>query len=307
MSNKQGVGTGLSSLLGASKRKSRNRAAESHSQPPIEPNGERLVELDINIINRGDYQPRRHFNPELLQELADSIASGGLIQPILVRMRNGGYELIAGERRWRASKLAGLNTIPAIVRELDDRTVAAVSLIENIQRADLNPLEEAEAFHRLCTEFKLTHQVVADKVGRSRVAVTNLMRLLELHDEVKGLVNKGALEMGHARALLGAPLDDQPTIANRILQSSMTVRGVEKLIKNIREGVTTKHKLPTEQPPHLEQLRHKLATLTSAPVNVWKAHDGTCKVSIEYHSVSNLETIINALENSQRETNPEHS
>jgi len=171
---------------------------------------DRLRMLGVDQITRGMYQPRRHFDQDLLQELADSIKAQGLIQPILVRAYAGKFELIAGERRWRASQLAGITDIPAIVRDMDDQSVAAVSLIENIQRADLNPLEEAQALERLCGEFSMTHQQVAEAVGRSRVAVTNLMRLLELHADVKSMVDNGELDMGHARALLGAPQSDQP-------------------------------------------------------------------------------------------------
>ena len=165
---------------------------------------ETLKQIPIERIKRGTYQPRRQFDKEALQELADSLKSKGMIQPIVLRPRGDGYELIAGERRWRAAQLAGMAEIPAIIREYADADAAAVSLIENIQRENLNPLEEASALQRLQAEFGMSHQAVADAVGRSRVAVSNLLRLLELNDEVKAMVDARELDMGHARAIAGS-------------------------------------------------------------------------------------------------------
>lgn len=253
--------------------------------------GDQLKLIGVERIRRGAYQPRRHFDNDLLQELADSITAQGLIQPILVRERDGGYELIAGERRWRAAQLAGLHEVPAIVRELEDRKVAAVSLIENIQRKDLNPLEEAAAFRRLCDDFGMTHQEVADSVGRSRVAVSNLMRLLDLNEDVKVMVDRGELEMGNARALLGAPLDEQPVLAERIVKQRLTTRAVEKLIRELREGKTPAPPR-TVADPDIERLAERLSGVLGAPVQIRHRANGGGKLEVRYTSVEELEGIL---------------
>ncbi len=253
--------------------------------------GDKLRTIGVDQIRRGAYQPRRHFDDTLLQELADSLISQGLIQPILVRERDGAYELIAGERRWRAAQLAGLHEIPAIVRELDDQKVAAVSLIENIQRKDLNPLEEAAAFKRLCVEFRMTHQEVAESVGRSRVAVSNMMRLLDLHEDVKDLVDTGDIEMGNARALLGAPLEEQPALATRIVKQGLTTRAVEKLVRDIRDGKPAAP--PTEvSDPDIARLAERLGGVLGAPVSIKHRPNGGGKLEIRYTSVEELEGIL---------------
>gem|GEM_PF-1080 len=253
--------------------------------------GDRLRTIGIDQIRRGAYQPRRHFDDALLQELADSLKAQGLIQPILVRERDGGYELIAGERRWRAAQLAGLHEIPAIVRELEDIDVASVSLIENIQRKDLNPLEEAAAFKRLCTEFSMTHQEVAESVGRSRVAVSNMMRLLDLHDDVKSMVDQGDIEMGNARALLGAPLDEQPELAARIVKQRLTTRAVEKLVRDLREGKAPQAPEPVSD-PDISRLAERLGGVLGAPVQIKHRPNGAGRLEIRYTSVEELEGIL---------------
>jgi len=270
------------------------KAANSNVEPlPADSHpSDRLRMLGVDQITRGTYQPRRHFDQALLQELADSIKAQGLIQPILVRAYGGKYELIAGERRWRASQLAGINDIPAIVRDMDDQSVAAVSLIENIQRADLNPLEEAQALERLCGEFSMTHQQVAEAVGRSRVAVTNLMRLLELHDDVKGMVDEGELDMGHARALLGAPRTEQSGIAKRIVEQGLTVRAVEKLVKDLRDGKKPAASTPARTDPNIEALGQKLGKRLGAPVSIRHQKNGSGKLEISYGSIDELEGIL---------------
>jgi len=255
---------------------------------------ERLIMLGVEKIRRGTYQPRRLFDPELLQELADSIKAEGMIQPIIVRPFADGFELVAGERRWRASQLAGIDKIPAIVREMEDRSVAAVSVIENIQRKDLNPLEEAAAFERLCDEFAMTHKAVAEAVGRSRASVTNLMRLLELHDDVKVMVDKGDLEMGHARALLGAPKTHQSEIARRIVKQGLTVRAVEKYVRSLdADG----NEVPAASSgsvadPDIERLSKKLSETLGAQVQIAHKGNGTGKLQISYTSVSELQGIL---------------
>jgi len=255
---------------------------------------ERLIMLGVEKVRRGTYQPRRLFDQELLQELADSIKAEGMIQPIIVRPFADGYELVAGERRWRASQLAGIDRIPAIVRTMEDRSVAAVSVIENIQRKDLNPLEEAAAFERLCDEFGMTHKAVAEAVGRSRASVSNLMRLLELHDEVKLMVDRGELEMGHARALLGAPRKRQPDIARRIVRQGMTVRAVEKYIRSLdSEGNETPAPANASMAdPDIERLSKKLGDKLGAKVQITHKGTGAGKLQISYSSVSELQGIL---------------
>ena len=265
------------------------------SAEPTAVSGDKLRLLGIDQIQRGTYQPRRHFDAELLQELADSLKSEGLIQPILVRPQNndGSYELVAGERRWRAAQLAGLTEIPAIVRDMEDQSVAAVSLIENIQRKDLNPLEEAEALRRLCEEFGLSHQEVADSVGRSRSAVTNLMRLLDLHEDVKSLVDAGEIDMGHARALLGAPFEDQPGLAKRIAKQGLTVRAVEQQIKALRKGPSARTGNTVVSDPDIDRLSKHLSEKFGASVSIRHRSSGAGKLEIAYNTMDELDGILN--------------
>ena len=204
---KRGLGRGLDALLGATREPDPlaedGPLQDTRADDPTAAS-EPISRLPVEVLRRGRYQPRREFDQESLKELADSIAAQGIIQPVVVRPADGGrYELIAGERRWRAAQLAGLRDIPVVIREVDEQSAIAIGLIENIQRDDLNPLEEAFALQRLGQEFGLTHQSVADAIGKSRTTVTNLLRLLELNDVVKTFVEQGQLEMGHARALLG--------------------------------------------------------------------------------------------------------
>ena len=217
---KRGLGRGLDALLGEMPSTS-NDEMGSHSLP-------------IDVLQRGKYQPRRDINPEKLQELANSIAMQGIVQPIIVRgISHGRYEIIAGERRWRAAQIAGLHHVPVIIKEMDDRTAIAIALIENIQREDLNALEEAEALHRLLTEFTMTHQQVADAVGKSRATITNLLRLLELQPEVKKMLLNNQLDMGHARALLSLIGEQQILVARKIVNQGLSVRLTEQLVKGI--------------------------------------------------------------------------
>lgn len=258
------------------------------------PQGDQLVLIDIEKIRRGTYQPRRLFDPELLQELSESIKSEGMIQPIIVREFADGYELVAGERRWRAAQMAGMDRLPAIVRDMQDQSVAAVALIENIQRKDLNPLEEAAAFERLCDEFGMTHKAVAESVGRSRAAVSNLLRLLELNDEVKLLVDRGELEMGHARALLAVAKARQLDVAQKIIQQGMSVRSVEKYIRSINadddESKAEPRKPQTD--PDIERLSKKLSETLGAAVSIQHRNSGGGKLQITYSSVSELQGIL---------------
>lgn len=253
-----------------------------------------LEMIAVDRIRRGTYQPRRLFDQDLLQELADSIKTQGMIQPILVRSFAGAFELIAGERRWRAAQLAGLTHVPAIVREMPDQSVAAVALIENIQRKNLNPLEEAAAFERLCDEFGMTHKTVAESVGRSRASVSNLLRLLELHDEVKVLVDKGELEMGHARAILGAPKKQQFEIAQQVIKRGLTTRAVEKLVREINESPVAKKTKDKERvlDPDIERLSQKLSETLGASVRIQHKTSGAGTLEIAYSTVSELQGVL---------------
>lgn len=251
-----------------------------------------LKQLPVERIRPGQYQPRTRMNPDALQELADSIKAQGLVQPIVVRKLGGGeYELIAGERRWRASQLAGLHTIPAVVREVPDQSVAAMSLIENIQREDLNALEEASGLRRLIDEFGLTHQQTAEAVGRSRAAVTNLLRLLELQAETKALVDAGQLEMGHARALLALHGQQQIDIAQKVAQQQLSVRETERLVKSLLEA-GQKPVTVFKPSPDVVKLEQTLADTLGAKVAIRYNRTGKGKLVIEYNSLDELDGIL---------------
>ncbi|MDQ5768416.1 ParB/RepB/Spo0J family partition protein [Thiothrix subterranea] len=251
-----------------------------------------LKQLPVERIRPGQYQPRTRMDPDALQELADSIKAQGLVQPIVVRKLGGGeYELIAGERRWRASQLAGLHTIPAVVREVPDQSVAAMSLIENIQREDLNALEEASGLRRLIDEFGLTHQQTAEAVGRSRAAVTNLLRLLELQAETKALVDAGQLEMGHARALLGLHGQQQIDIAQKVAQQQLSVRETERLVKSLLEA-GQKPVTVFKPSPDVVKLEQTLADTLGAKVAIRYNRTGKGKLVIEYNSLDELDGIL---------------
>ena len=270
-------------------------AREEEGDPADPPRpGDRLRLIGVERIRRGVFQPRRFFDQEALQELADSLTAQGMIQPVVVRPIGDVFELIAGERRWRAAQIAGLAEIPAIVREMEDRSVAAVSLIENIQREDLNPLEEAQALMRLCDEFGMTHASVAESIGRSRAAVSNLMRLLELHDDVKAMVDKGELDMGHARALLRVPTVDQPALAIRVAKQGLTVRAVEKLIRTGADKAETDDagKAAPTLDPDVERLVERLSGVLGAPVSIRHKPGGSGRLEIRYGSLDELDGIL---------------
>ncbi len=257
--------------------------------------------LAIELVQRGRFQPRRHFDEDRLRELADSIAAQGVVQPVVVRpaAEAGHYELIAGERRWRAAQLAGLAEIPAVIREVDDQSAMAMGLIENIQRDDLNPLEEAQALHRLLEEFELTHQQIAQAVGKSRTTVTNLMRLLELNPDVKEFVEQGQLEMGHARALLALEGDLQSEAAARVVRKGLSVRETEALVRRYKEqgGAVEKKKAPPpELDPDVRRLLRDLTDRLGAPVQLRQSEGGKGKLIISYNSLDELEGIMSHIQ-----------
>jgi len=242
-------------------------------------------------LQRGQFQPRKGMDPETLGELAESIKAQGIIQPIIVRpIGEKSFEIIAGERRWRAAQLAGLDEVPALVRDLPDESAIAMSLIENIQREDLNVIEEADALHRLMTEFEMTHQEVAGAVGKSRSAVTNILRLLNLNSDVKILVEHGDLEMGHARALLALPEMEQPSAAKIVASKELSVRETEKLVRKLLAGETIKSKKTID--PDVRVLQNDLAEKLGAKVVVTHGSKGKGKLVIQYSSLDELEGIL---------------
>ena len=284
---KKRLGRGLGSLIG-------NIDEIAGIEAPDQAAG--LVEIDIDRIQRGKYQPRTVFDQQALQELADSIREQGIVQPVVVRPEGSHFELVAGERRWRAAQLAGLQRLPAVIRDLDARSAAAIGLIENIQREDLNPLEEAQAFLRLIEEFDLTHQQVADSVGRSRAAVSNLLRLLDLADPVKEQVNQGLLDMGHARALLALIRHDQIEIARQVVNRGLSVRETELLVKKTLAKQPDKKK--TRAPavdPDVRRLENQLSEKLGAAVKIKPGKKGSGQLVIHFHSSAELEGILEHL------------
>jgi len=284
MAKKRGLGRGLDALLSSREQiVSVSEEERKHS----------LNTVPVDQIQRGSYQPRIHFDPEALQELADSIAAQGVVQPVVLRQVASGYELIAGERRWRAAQLIGLHEIPAVIRDLDDRSAAAVALIENIQREDLNALEEARAFQRLIDDFALTHQQVAEAVGRSRAAVSNFLRLLDLGDEVQSYLVAGELEMGHARALLALSGSIQVATARIVINKGLTVRATEALVKQKLLGDSVE-KLPVDAQtdPNIRSLEQSLGERIGVPVNIKHGRNGKGKLLISYNSLDELDGIL---------------
>lgn len=256
-----------------------------------------IAEIALDQIVRGRYQPRRIFTEESLNELAASIRAQGLMQPIVVRPRpQGGYELIAGERRWRAARIAGLDQIPAIVREVADDRASAMALIENIQRENLNPLEEALALQRLRDEFSLTQQQVADAVGKSRVAVTNLLRLLNLPPAVRELLDQGVIEMGHARALLSLDPLEQERLAREIADRQLSVRQAENMVRELLAPKSdAKSRVSGEQGDRSADTRHleqSLAERLGAPVSIQHKSGGSGQLIIRYTSLEELDGIL---------------
>ncbi len=277
---KRGLGRGLDALLG-------DAAVKEEKQ-------HHLHTLPIEFLQRGKYQPRKDINPEKLQELADSIKAQGVVQPIVVRALGADkYEIVAGERRWRAAQLAGLQDVPVVVKDIGDRAAMAIALIENIQREDLNPMEEAEALKRLHDEFDLTHQQIAESVGKSRATVTNLLRLNELQAEVKKMLVTGQLEMGHARALLALEGKKQLVTAHKIHAGRLTVRAAEKLIRDMQQ----ERPKPVAKPVDSDTMRlqEELTARIGAKVTISHQSNGKGKLVMNYTSLDELESIISRI------------
>jgi ParB family chromosome partitioning protein len=289
---KRGLGRGLDALLGGMQAEADEKQAVSDTGTGRRDN---LQRLPLDLIQRGRYQPRREFDADSLRELADSIAAQGVIQPVVVRpVENDRYELIAGERRWRAAQQAGLEEIPVVIKDVTEEAAMAMGLIENIQREDLNPLEEANALSRLLLEFGLTHQEVAKAVGKSRTTVTNLLRLLELNEEVKTLLESGRLEMGHARCLLGLKDEAQTRAANQVAAQGLSVRETERLVRRLQnqeEKPKTAHSAPTMD-PDVRRLVTDLSEKLGAKVDLQQGSKGKGRLIIGYNSLDELEGIL---------------
>jgi ParB family chromosome partitioning protein len=293
---KPSLGRGLAELSPLLARRASMPAAEN-AQVLV---GDRLASLPVDLLQRGRYQPRVDMRPESLGELADSIKSRGLVQPILVRplprpdpIESQRYEIIAGERRWRAAQMAGLSEIPAVIRDVADEDAVAMALIENIQREDLNPLEEARALLRLIEEFGLTHLAAAEAVGRSRAAVSNLLRLMELTDEVKELLESRQIEMGHARALLGlSTRRQQIEVAALVVKKSLSVRDTESLVRRIINPHAAAPGSPAAVDPDIHRLETEIAEKLGAKVAFQHAVSGKGKLIVSYNSLDELEGIL---------------
>lgn len=304
-SKKRGLGRGLDALLGPSVRAPQPENTLEHVPGPRavvavattaadtrDVDGA-LRTLPVDVIQRGRYQPRVDMHPESLQDLADSISEQGVVQPIVVRgIGDGRYEIIAGERRWRAAQLAGLHEIPAVIRDVDDRAAIAIALIENIQRENLNPLEEARALKRLIDEFDMTHEQAAQAVGRSRVAVSNLLRLLDLDDAVKGMVERGELEMGHARALLALNGVQQVEAARQVIARGLTVRATERLVQELQRSHGHRPSASPSRDPDIQRLEARLSDRLGASVLIHHGAGGKGRLEIRYNSLDELDGIL---------------
>ena len=252
-----------------------------------------LRNIPIDLLQRIKYQPRTHMDKHALAELADSIRSQGVVQPIVAReLKTGNYEIIAGERRWRAAQMAGLETVPAIVRRVPDEAAIVIALIENIQREDLNPLEEASVLQQLIGEFGMNHQKVADTVGRSRTAVTNLLRLLTLNEDVRKLLLVGKLDMGHARALLALPAGAQGQVARLVAQRHLSVRETEALVRRRLHQPAARKKSRSSNDADIRSLQDELAERLGAKVRINHKRSGRGQLTIDYNSIDELEGIL---------------
>lgn len=294
----RGLGKGLDSLIpnAVGEAKTKKEAAK---ETVTEEKKEQETLVKITMVEPNRKQPRKNFDEDALQELSDSIKQFGLLQPILVQDRKDHYEIIAGERRWRAAKLAGLKEIPVIIRDYSDQEIMEISLIENIQREDLNPIEEAQAYKRLLTEFNLKQDEVAEKVSKSRAAVTNSIRLLKLSDEVQQMVIDDMISTGHARALLAVEdKDEQYNLAQRIFDEKLSVRDVEKLVKNLHKPEKAPKKTDNKTMEAIYQdIEEKLKQKLSTKVIVTSKGEGSGKIEIEFYNHEDLDRILDMIGN----------
>lgn len=289
---KRGLGKGLDALL----------SPRGGSENTESTTGEQLRTLPVDVIVRGQYQPRMEMDAEALEELANSIRSQGVVQPIVVRPLKSSdkYEIIAGERRWRATQLAGLHEIPAIIKDVTDQTAMCLALIENIQREDLNPMDEARALSRLLQEFKMTHDAAAEAVGRSRSSVSNLLRLLDLHVDVQKLLEAGQIEMGHGRAILSLDVSEQAAIAGKVVKQGLSVRATEQLVKALKGKATQKQgsgksSTAPKLDPNLRSLQEDLSERLGAAVAIKHDKSGKGVLEVRYNSLDELDGILHRI------------
>jgi len=277
--SKKALGKGLEALL-----------------PSMEPHkGEAVLDIAISEISANPHQPRKHFDQEKLEELASSIQQYGVVQPIVVRKLAGGYELVAGERRWRASRKAGLKVIPAVVRDYSDAEMMEIALVENLQREDLNPIEEATSYKRLMEEFHLTQDDVSKKLGRSRSLIANTVRLLQLPESIQEYVSRGTISMGHAKAILALPgFEQQSQLANRIVEEDLTVRDVEVLVKYALNSKPKQRKKEQSREMVLVDAEERLKMFFGTQVKI-KPGKVKSKIEVEYYSQEDLERILEAI------------
>lgn len=294
---KRGLGRGLDALLSSVNDVQDIAAASDNYASPTPAVKAGFPELDVHLISRGRYQPRRDLEPQALEELANSIRAQGIMQPIVVRpVDQERYEIIAGERRWRACQMAGLTTIPAVIKDVPDEAAIAMALIENIQRENLNPMEEAIALQRLQQEFELTQQEVADAVGKSRSTVTNLLRLMNLAGDVRKMLEYGDLEMGHARALLPLEESVQLQAAREVAGKGLSVRQTEDLVRKLQ--TPSEENAPQKQEPdiHLKQWAETLSQKLSTKVSISENSRGKGRITIAYNSKESLAEILENLQ-----------
>lgn len=278
---KSRLGRGLDALLG-------DTGVEMSEIPP-----DKLQQMPVELLRRGQYQPRRQMDQAALDELASSISRQGVLQPIVVRkLASGDYEIIAGERRWRAAQQAGLERVPVVVRELSDEDAMVIGLIENLQREDLNPIEEARGMQRLIEEFSMTHQQVADSVSRSRAAVSNLLRLLSLNADIRDLVETRQIDMGHARALLALDEKHQRKAAERIIEKELSVRQTEHLVRRMLEDREATPSRKAEKDPDVKNLEDSLSERLGTRVEIKMGASGKGKLVIDFHSNDVLQGIL---------------
>lgn len=297
MAKKRGLakGRGLDALLGDVKQAQQTVQQTQEGASTIDGS---IQQVNVTCLQRGEYQPRRDIAEDSLNELAESIKAHGVMQPIVIRQVTSTdpqiqYEIIAGERRWRAAKIAGLSTIPAIVRELTDEVAIALALIENIQREDLSPMEQALALQRFADEFGMSHADIAKTVGKARATVSNLLRLLSLHDEVKTLLNHGDLDMGHARTLLALPTEQQPHMAQKVIAAGATVRQTEQMVKNFLQPTAKKKAADNHD---LVKLSQSLSEKLGALVEIKQNSKGKGKMVIHYHTADELDDVLARLQ-----------
>ena len=292
MSKEKRLGRGLSALFES------EIEEDQVQEKPLK--GEMIENISVDQLNPGQYQPRKRFDEESLQELADSIIEQGLMQPIIVRKAENNFEIIAGERRWRAAKLAKVDTIPVIVRDINDRTASIIALIENMQRVDLSAIEEAEGIKKMIDEFGMTHEEASDAVGKSRSAVSNLLRLLQLTDFVKDKLNLGDIDMGHARALISLSADQQNMVCQKIINEKLSVRKVEELIQSgITKVNNKKISKDNNKNNDIEILQKEFSDKLGFPVTIENKNNNSGLIKIKYRNLDELDILLNKLKLNQ--------